>query len=457
MADAKEARLKAETVQYCDVADFSFPDADAWKLLSSFRFGGSWKNVVSGAYSVSDDQLISFGEKEPVYLRHYRDHYATRLRPEFRSTRRSVVVEFEPIALRAKVSGVDAGFTEAHVTATVHHRGVGTLVVRYNGSTEPPLATAIALRSSEHLTIQVLGSRMGSGDRSLKKDDFVRLLIDEVSALVTGHSRPIATPSPPATSHDSAKLERVPAYFACIIESKNPGATLNVAIENDALALRGLLTGDKNWKYKRQADVERSLRDLEVGSRDTAPWYVSPDGTLCILASDFETDRVRAKALVVFELEILLSLRRYLLKTAFELGRILETDAGPVEAARIRNRAFGLLAEFYKAEVCQKDTMRFRMEHCQKVLGIMELLDSVRGNADAASEMLSLMYQERIAERSHRLTQVFGLVGVAGVVATLETLLWLDYRWWTVSIMLGAPILAGWAAHYILGRGARKG
>ncbi len=310
-------------VDCAHIVDFdagSMPDA-------IFDTGGSssrWLPLVVGTYVVRTDSLSAHGGTTLSYLRHYQTHYQRRLKPQLRAARATTVLELTPLHLRGLFHQDDQVIPwdeewRIELTATLNKLGVATLVARFTAPGSDFSQFGAQLRDIDRLRVTADDPSYGYGSYTLHEiyalviarllvttydlKDFPVLARAEmdrhygsVLALRNEVARKIGARG---TTGDRASN----CFTSFLLTMTLNGQALGSWIHEGSLEIRGLLTGDANWAHKEANRVGSDLAEMNVGTRSTAPWYVSADGVVYLLASDFETDFQEARTLVVFELE----------------------------------------------------------------------------------------------------------------------------------------------------------
>lgn len=442
-------------------------DFDAGSMPDEmFDTGGTssqWLPLVVGTYVVRTDSLSAHGGTTLAHLKHYQTHYQHRLKPQLRAVRATTVLELAPLHLRGLFHQDDQiiPWEEewcVELTATLNKLGVATLVARFTAPGSDFVHYGAQLRDIDHLRVTADDPSYGYGSYTLH--EIYALVIARLLVTTYGVEDFPVLGRAETDQHYGSVLAlrnevakkvgaRNPAgdrasncFTSFLLTTTLEGQALGAWVNEGCLEVRGLLTGDAHWAHKQANRVSAELAEMNVGTRNTAPWYVSADGVVYLLAADFETDFQEARTLVVFELEILLALKHYLLRVNAQLNE-WRVDAAPLTAAAsTRNKALRQLDEIYSIEMSHKDTTRARIERCKRIMGIDALRDVTFTRLEALSDYLSLGFQSRIARQQIWLTLVFGVLGVGGLAIAFETFAFAPPGDWGDRAIVMIPPLA---------------
>lgn len=417
---------KVEHVQICmfDLGDLQGTD------LADPNFLKRFEDITNGYYLVEKD---NDPPANCVYLMNYQNHYRKRIKSVFRQRREIVIFELKDIGIKnltCNATLLSSDIIMMKVILTINRIGIGSLSYWLELPSTDAVELCKALREPHNLKANVEASFISYKDplsihelmqlitclvlirvrpEWLFMFDIPELLSSKKCAIADLHKQMYDKILPTAYR----ELDTYPVYF---FSPNLPIAEFLQLKTKYGREIRGILTGDANWEYKKDATVEKQLKDYEVGTRDSTIWLVDADGTVKVISEKFETPTLESKVLPVFELELLLALKVFLYKVNWTLQNATAKNLSLQSISTLREQMTRDLFEFYNLDISQKDTTRYRIELCKKVLGIDYLHDITIRKFDAITQRLSVQYQRRSVAVQILLTEIFGALG-AGLLA----------------------------------------
>ena len=430
-------------------------------------------------YRLDTDQAKAVGDPARL-LGALRETYRERVREVFRHTRQSLIVELKPISVSAvtvRAAG-DVAVTASGVKITpvivIHGVGTGTLSLWLDlGAVK--VTNEVLLSSRDDLAVKVHIDQPYYGLRYLQGTLDMREVSDFLILMAVKAGQPGVTSSGdidrarekagstraalnailvglPDRRHIYSGLE---TYFAAAIRTDLNSADLHDMVVSDAALLRGLITGDKNWQRKARTVVEKAVPGADVSTRESISWFMQLNGAAKLYSTDLETPYEQSAALMAFELDVLLTQRLVLLKSAYYLSTVSRTD-GYRELLRVRENQLRVVNEFYSSTLAFKDTTASRLDSLVSSFR----LDSLQAEADrllqGLSESLQATQESRILQRQTLLTVVFSAFGGAQigfdvVFASHKANTPLTFVYWITTLAFVGSLVAAWvlSAHLL--------
>jgi hypothetical protein len=193
---------------------------------------------------------------------------------------------------------------------------------------------------------------------------------------------------------------------------------LNSVLQTNPKEFRALITGDNNWRVKKQDMVDESLNKAACSTRDSILWYVAPQGSVKAYCDDLETNLHTSMVLASFEIELLLCMRYFLEKINYSLNEVTFEKTSPQLLARIHRQNIERLDSFFSLATCIKDTTARRLEQLKDAFGITQLSNTTADKINALSELVSAYHDERTQQYQTILTVLFGVFGVGSITAS---------------------------------------
>lgn len=407
------------------------------------------KYVVGGCFSLPEGRTYSFQTEPTPILKIYKDEmYDKRFRRELIHSLQTLVVEFEPVTANGLSHNHDVILSpnvtvKLKASATLHRMGVGSLVIWIEPSTHNSysMETVMKLRDASGVRTGIdwrIGKPQAlrlNGNYAIS--DIARFLIINLflaiyKKSVEHTSARIQNGDPLNDIHTelcktipgeitvSSHLDVYPIYHVDYKSSQSLNATaVSQLVEQRKAEFRGLITGDLNWDKKKPKMCEDLLNECDYTTRDSIRWYTHQNGSLKIYSADLETDIDVSKALIVFELEFVVTMRHFAYSILRNLDRITDQEVGhlPIKKlAKLRDREMRRLDEFYNLDFLQKDTTLARLEKYKGQFRINNLFHIAMQKFESLNLFLSTQYQEAGFNRTLLLSIVFGVFATGQLI-----------------------------------------
>lgn len=437
-------------------------------------------NFACASYRLDTDQAKAVGDPARL-LGALREVYRERVREVFRHTRQSLIVELKPIFVSSVTvrTGADTPLATAagvKITPVIVIHGVGTGTLSLWLDLGPVAVTnEVLLASRDDLAVRVhidqpyYGLRYLQGTLDMREiSDLLILMAVKAGQQGTTSSNDIDRAREKAGSTRAALTAILAAlpdrrhiysgletYFAATARTDLNSADMHAMVTSDAALIRGLITGDKNWQRKAKAIVEKAVPGADVSTRESIAWFMQLNGAAKLYSTELETPYEQSASLMAFELDVLLTQRLVLLKSAYYLSTVSRTD-GYRELLRVRESQLRVVNEFYSSTLAFKDTTASRLDSLASTFR----LDSLQAEADrllqGLSESLQATQESRILQRQTLLAVLFSAFGGASIgfdvaMASHKPDTALTFVYWVTVLSFVGSVIAAWvlSAHLL--------
>jgi len=234
------------------------------------------------------------------------------------------------------------------------------------------------------------------------------------------------------------EIESYPVFF---FELASSNEDMRKVITNHTREIRGILTGDLNWKMKKKSIYEKIL-DNDCSSRDSSIWLMASRGTFKVISNQFGTPTERSNVLAVFELEILLTLKFALNRINYNLSTVSEQKWDISILSELRDDVIRKIDKFYNINISHKDTTIARMEKGKNILNINYIYKATMNKFHSLDRRLDSLYQASSHRQKIWLTALLGVFGVGSLIFDLTYLIFTDVPTFTKISVIGLSFAA---------------
>ncbi len=451
-------------IEYASLSSFDIGDLEHIEITAS-TFIDKFRPYAKGAYIVSKGDLISWRESDIRYLPLYQKLFDARIKKQFRRYRESVIIEFEDISCNG-LSYKDEtiiGNTEwfIQVIYVINKIGVGSLSMIFSVPSDDIITTSYNLRDTENLRTHV---NFPFFNAEISILNLLRLYQTTILNIMYSNSDDIQSSMQTTLMNHEENIDKLHENICELFQ--NDGDIYRETSEypiffmmtdiltsglqdwkiSNAHYIRAVVTGDKNWKRKKDKIVKSQISQGDQSSADSVVWIINDDGTIKIYSSDFETDLQLSKVMVLFEMEILLTVKFFLHKINYFLAQDTYHDMTTISCAELKNQAIKDLDLYYNIDISHKDTTRIRIEKCKEILHINYLYDISLAKLEALSSKLSSEYQHEIIRRELLLIIFFGVFSIGSLSFSILSWYYDLEKWYyvisgSIAAMVGVFII----------------
>jgi len=405
------------------------------------RFGG----FVVSSYVISENEIRSYATPPENILGIYKaEMYERRLKNSVLSQRTSVMMQLptkDVVGIfHPKGDLVSADQTvKVDFTCTLNSIGVGFLAMWIHLGSQGPFSFTQMhnLRDIQSLTSNV-DWRLGPGDglRLLGRYSFADLAKFVILVLYSTLSKSLHLKSINHQLGDesiysihsdickklgaSKSIDHYPVFHVDLTSGQGYCAEAATEfVQSNGSLIRGIVTGDANWNRKKPEVVSTFIDSYSFSTRSSLFWFTHPNGSMKIYSSDLETPLLTSMILIVFELELVLTMRYCLYKLIANLNSFstLSRNTYPIRRlTKLRDQELRRLDDYYNLDILQKDTTVKRLSSFRKMLNIDEILQIADRKFDSLNSYMNTEYQNASAQRQFALSIIFGVFG-AGTLA----------------------------------------
>jgi hypothetical protein len=399
-----------------------------------------FSSFTSSSYVISDNEIRYYNTLAQSTLETYKSEmYERRFKNSVLPQRASIMLQL-PVQNLAGILHPDADLVptdhlvKVEFTCTLNAIGVGFLAMWIHLEREGTFTfdQLYSLRDSQMLSASV-DWRMGPGDgiRLLGRYCFVDLAKFVIIAIYCALSKSLSTVRisqqlgrEPLEKVHAKVCEQVKAFKGIdhylvfhvnLTEAeKYSSEIVSEFVKSNAALLRGLVTADANWSKKKPELVNAFVDSCSFSTRSTIFWLTHPNGSIKIYASDLETPLLISKILIVFELELVLTMRFCLHKLISNLNALSSHSRNflPIRRlTKLRDQELRRLDDYYNLDILQKDTTENRLSKFQKMLKIDDILQIADRKFNSVNSYMMTEYQNASAQRQFALTIIFGIFG----------------------------------------------
>jgi hypothetical protein len=225
---------------------------------------------------------------------------------------------------------------------------------------------------------------------------------------------------------------------------------------------RLVLYNDIHWKFKSDDVIENTVNSVDVSTRNSIRWLVTTQGTLKICSRELEqeTSVSESYTAALIEIDLILTMRFFLVSIMQNLSNISKKSTEPIEVAEMKEQIFVTMDKYFNINISQNDQTIKRIEKFKKIFHVTETYQNVTDRMEVFSVKISNENSAIIGKQQSLRTIIFGLFGSLQVLYPFFQKLFEKTSISNVSIFLvslGASIIIASAIYIVVKKFKLKG